>query len=66
MLATAEDVIAAGRLADAVDANIVRVGTAAGAIDYFILEQVVSARLFHAAVQTTPILHADCFVPEHH
>lgn len=38
-----EDVVAAGRLADAVDANIVRVRAAAGAIDYLILEQVVSA-----------------------
>ena len=55
-----EDVVAAGRLADAVDANIVSVRAAAGAIDYLILEQVVSARLFHSAVQATTILHTNC------
>lgn len=62
MFLAAEDVVAAGRLADAVDANIVRVRAAAGAIDYLILEQVVSARLFHSAVQATTILHTNCFV----
>ena len=56
-----EDVVAAGRLADAVDANIVSVRAAAGAIDYLILEQVVSARLFHSAVQATTILHTNCW-----
>ena len=60
LLSLTEDVVAAGRPADAVDTDIVRVGAAAGAIDYLILEQVVSARLFHAAVQATTILHADC------
>jgi hypothetical protein len=56
-----KDVVAAGRFADAVDANIVRVRAAAGAIDYLILEQVVSARLFHPAVQATTILYTNCF-----
>lgn len=53
--------VTAGLLADAVDANIVRVRATAGPIDNFILEQVVGARLFDSAIQTTTILHADCF-----
>lgn len=60
MFFATEDVFTAGRPADTVDANIVRVRAAAGPVDYFILEQVVSARLFHPTVQTTTIFHADC------
>lgn len=52
--------MAAGLLADAVHADVVRVRAAGGAVDHLILEQVVGARLLHAAVQAASILDADC------
>lgn len=59
MLPPAEDVVAAGRLADAVDANVVRVRAAARSVNDFALEQVVSAGMFHPAVQLAAILFTD-------
>jgi hypothetical protein len=58
-----EDVIAAGRLADAADADVVRVRSASCAIGHFVLEQVVGAGLFHAAVEPAAILQVDCNAP---
>jgi hypothetical protein len=58
-----EDVIAAGRFADAADADVVRVGSASCAIGHFVFEQVVGAGLFHAAVEPAAILQVDCNAP---
>lgn len=58
MLLAPENVIAAGLLADAVHADVVRVRTAAGPVNHLVLEQVVGAGLFHSAVEPAAILNA--------
>ena len=51
--------VAAGGSAGAVDAHVVRVGGALGAVLDPLLEQVVGARVSHAAEQLTPVLRLD-------
>ena len=60
MLFASEDVVAAGLLANAVDADIVRVGTARCSVSHFVFEQIISAGLFHPAVQPTSVFDMNC------
>ena len=55
-----EDVVAAGRYADAVDAHVVRVRRAGGAVQHPLAEQVVGARVGHTTEQLTPVLALNC------
>ena len=52
--------VAARRHADAVDAHVVRVRRAGGAVQHALAEQVVGARVGHATEQLTPVLRPDC------
>ena len=60
LLLESQHVFAAGRLADSVDADVVRVRTARRAVSHFVLEQVIGAGLLDAAVQTTSVLEGNC------
>ena len=54
-----EDVVAAGRLADAVHAHVVCVRGARGAVQGALLQQIVGARVGHTTEQLTAVLRLD-------
>ena len=65
MFFTSEDVVAAGLLANAVDADVIRVGTARRSVRHFVFEQVISARMLHSAVQPASVFYVDCTKETH-